>query len=158
MVKSYPGFGPIFLICFFVLIGTWMFINPLLNNPAADVKLNYGGLIFTGIGLSLTFTLKKITLWKEGIQINYLVTRKQKDFNKSEISQITIDDDERSYRDRIVSNHNSNKRLVRIRIKFKSDNVKDLDLLPGKNTSYYIMRNFFRENYQELVNEQQQGY
>ncbi|HET6992041.1 MAG TPA: hypothetical protein VFJ43_11985 [Bacteroidia bacterium] len=155
MVKSYPGFGPVFLILFFVIIGAWMFINPMLNDTASD-KLNYGGLIFSGIGISLLFTLKKITLWKEGIQINYLITRKQKSFSKNEISQITIDDDERSYWERVSGSRYKN--LVRIRIKFKSKDIKDLDLLPGKNTSYYQMRNFFRENYSELVNEQVQGY
>lgn len=151
MVKSYPGFGPVFLILFFVIIGTWMFINPMLNDPT-DYKLNYGGLFFTAIGMSLLFTLKTVTLWEKGIIVKYIITKKELKIPKNEIHQVTIVDDNRNFPEVYFSHGRKRGRFIKF--EFKDNFAKTLSLLPLTSTGYNSMLSFIRANYSEIINEQ----
>jgi hypothetical protein len=153
MVKSYPGFGPIFLILFFVVIGTWMFINPLLNDDPSDLELNYGGLIFTGIGLSLLFTLKIITVHEEGIVIKYMLTAKEKLIPRSSISQVTIIEEHRNFFEIYFSP--GRRRGRKTKIEFANNSAAALTLAPGLSSSYNSIVSFLHENYSEIINEQE---
>jgi hypothetical protein len=153
MVKSYPGFGPIFLILFFVITGTWMFINPLLNDNPADYELNYGGLIFTGIGLSLLFTLKIITVHAQGVVVKYIITTKEIIIPRSNISQITIIEEHRNFFEIHITS--GRRRGRKTKIEFSNNFAAALTLSPALSSSYNSIVSFLHENYSELINEQE---
>lgn len=152
MVKSYPGFGPVFLILFFIIIGTWMFINPLLNDNPADYELNYGGLIFTGIGFSLVFTLKIITVHEHGVIVKYILTTKEIIIPRSNISQVTIIEEHRNFFEIYFSP--GRRRGRKTKIEFTNDFASALTLSPGLSSSYNVVVSFLHENYSEIINEQ----
>jgi hypothetical protein len=108
MIKSYPGFGPVFLILSLILIGTWMCINPLLETNSEAVP-NYGGLLFTAIGIGLLFSLKTITLTGDEIAIKQILTGKETLIEKDKISSISIFQDNRSYVEKHFSFHGRTK-------------------------------------------------
>jgi hypothetical protein len=155
MIKSYPSIGPIFLVLFLIVIGIWMTINPMLENPET-VRLNYGGLFFTALGFGLIFTAREITVSKDQIEIKQMITGKKKTIPKSGIMQIIIEEDKRSYWERRSTGQK--KHRSRITVEFKADDIPDLIFIPLVRSSYFQARDFFRENYDDLVIEHEHNF
>lgn len=155
MVKSYPGFGPVFLILFFVIIGAWMFVNPLLNENPADYELNYGGLIFSCIGLSLLFTLKIITIHEQGVIVKYIITTKEIFIPRSNINQVTIVEEHRNFIEIYFSP--GRRRGRKTKIEFTNTTAAALTLSPVLSSSYNSIVGFLHEHYSEIINEQELG-
>lgn len=136
MIKRYLGTGSLILTSFLVIIGTWILIHPVLAG-SNDKHLNYGGIFFIALGLSLVFNFKQVTLRKDGIHIKQIITGKETIIPKNEILQINID---------IQPNGKYRHSLLKIQFKtFKSDLV--LSCRP-------LTLDFLKEHYPKLINEQ----
>ncbi len=133
-----------------------MFINPLLSGNNSTDDLNYPGLIFAVIGLILTVNLKIITAYGDGFIVKQIITQRETAFNIAQVSQITIDEDNRSsYEVFFSGSTRSRKSSNRICIRFHSKETGDLTISSGINTSFTKMSRFLREHHPDLVNHRE---
>lgn len=139
MIKSYPGFGPLFLILFSIVIG----ITIVINND------NFGW-IFMVIGVAGLFTLKIIKTENDKIIIRQIFIGKLSTIYRSQILKISILDPGYS----IFSTSEKRYRYVRLIIEFEKDSkIKRITVSPPFYTSFNKFEKFIRKNYSELINE-----
>jgi hypothetical protein len=110
----------------------------MLANPNHQISFNYGGIFFLLIAFALLFTLKIYTFENEEIEIKIIITGKKEKISFSEISEITVREDIK---------------YPKLEIQFKRNDLADISL--KYRTSFHEIITFFRENYPDLVNEQE---